>query len=321
MKKIMCPKCGEIMEVDAEKSFIKENGATCDKCGTIFSVYEGEKKVLQEYSSNAKGAYKDLYRLKNFDQAYEEYKLCLMLRDNDLSAISGMIMAKIYGASLDEPNFDKIIPLIDEHDVVLNNENSFIFLNLVRDLIYAFEEFLIVSASSFSKDNVFYSEDLFNYYVKGVKEIKSVMDYFEKSFELIEAEEFKDFKEENHDFEQNIKTMENGANTRLNSKYNVNGLGVVSLKDGEIIDKDGTQFNITVPENIDLSLYPVNKELQKYKTMTIITFAVLIAIIIALLVVFFVTQNALFAYLIFVPLALGVGAYYLFTYLAKKNLK
>ena len=319
MKKVICPKCGNIFNIDEDHDLVNSENVVCPNCQTPFNLYAATTKINQQYKLASSNAYRDLYKLRDYRHSYEDYALCLKLKDNDLSAIAGMIMSKVYGATMDCPNFDVPIELLEKYDVVLNPENSFIYLNLIRDLIYSCEQFLLMSEKNLMVDDVFVSENYFKMYLSGVNEIKTLVQYFYDSLPLLDEEELKNFKEENKDFDGNLKIMHDGVENRLNKSYNINGVGIVELKDGITTMKTTKEFSVIVPEQVEMLLYPVNKRINKLKTYVILTFSIMFLIIVGLLVGYAITKNLLYIYLEIIPVLLSIGGYYFFMYLYKKN--
>lgn len=319
MKKVICPKCGNIFTVDEEHDLVDAENVVCPECKTAFNLYAASTKIDQQYKLSNSNGYRDLYKLRDYKHAYEDYAICLKLKDNDLSAIAGMIMAKVYGATMDKPNFNVPIELLEKYDIVLNPENSFIYLNLIRDLVYSCEQFLLMSKDNLMVNDVFISKDYFEMYINGVTEIKTLVKYFYDSLSLLDEEELKNFKEENKDFDGNLKIMHDGVETRLNKSYDVNGVGLIELKDGKEIKTTKKEYTLVVPEQVEMLLYPVNKKINKLKVYVIGTFSIMFIMIVGLLIAFAITKNFLYLYLLAIPVVLSIAAYYFFMYLYKKD--
>lgn len=318
MKKIMCPKCEEVFEVDENRDILPNGCVKCKKCHELIYLADGENKLQNEFKRATSAAYKDLYYKQAYEQAAGEYEYALTLKENDLGALVGSMLAKIYASKLNEREFLNIIETIDKHDIVLDAENTFIYLSFVRDAIYSFEQFLKMCSQNLTNNDVFYNKEYFSYYKDGIIEINKVMKYFKDSLSLLDEEEYKSFINENTLFNKDFETMENGINHRLNNNYKVYGYGLVHLSAGkeELINDD--KYNITIPSDIDLSLLPVNKKAVKIRKMMILYFVVLTILILTFLIIFFVSKNNLFVYLCAIPVVLALGGYFMFTYLIKK---
>lgn len=319
MKKVMCPKCGEIFEVDESRDVLPNGCVYCKKCQEPFHPLDGQKKLEQEFKAATSNAYRDLYSKQRYSDACEEYEYALVLKDNDLGAIVGLSLSKIYASTIDKREFLNIIKMFEEHDVLLNAENTFIYLSFVRDAVYTFEQFLKVCRDSIASNEVFFNKTYFDYYVSGIKEIKEVMDYFKDSFSIVDEEEHKSFVEENQMFNKDFETMTNGIHHRLNKEYKVEGVGVIKLTNGEeeVIKKE--TYGLVVPPQVDLSLLPINNKVLKIKHITIAYYAVLTIAIVTLLILYFVTKVSAYAWCEIIPLLLAAGGYFLFTYLIKKS--
>lgn len=321
MKKVICPKCGNIFDVDEEHDLVDGENVVCPNCKTVVNLYQGSTKVDYQYRLSSNNAYRDLYKLRDYKRAFDNYELCLKLKDNDLNAIAGMIMSTVYGSSMDEPNFKVAIEYLDKYDIILNPENSFIYLNLIRDLVYSCDQFLIMSTKNLCVNDVFISKEYFDMYVKGINEINDLMKYFDASIPLLDEGELKNFKEENQNFEGNIKIMHDGIEKRFNKTYDVNGVGEVTLNDGKIKSTKKKELNISVPEVVEMLLYPINKKLNKLKLYIVLTAVILVAIIVGLIIGYFVTKNSVLLYLLAVPVLLSVGGYFLFMHIYNKDNK
>ena len=320
MKKVMCPKCEEVFEIDENRDLLPNGCVCCKKCREPFLLNDGVTKLENEFKVAVNQAYKDMYMRQKYEQAAGEYEYALTLKNDDLGAVVGATLARIYGSKLNDRAFLNIIDAFESRDIVLNAENTFIYLSFVRDVIYSFECFLKACKKTLTKDDIFYNQEFFGYYLDGIKEIDKVMKYFKDSLLLVDNEEYESFQKDNGMFNQDFETMTNGIRNRLNKEYDVNGLGVVKLTNGEMEIENKQEYDgIIVPINIDLALLPVNEKLIKIKKTMIIYFLLLTIMIITFLIIYFATRIKVFAWLIAIPLCLAGIGYFLFTNMIKKS--
>lgn len=317
MKKVMCLKCKRVFDVD-EKKEVKNGVVFCKNCNESFYLEDGIKNLQQNYQTCSKRAYKEMYSNHNYENAYKYYEECLKLKDNDFSSICGMAMCKIYGSTMDELQFNNVINLIEEHDIQLNEENTFIFLSLIIDLMNSFKQFYISSSVSLMTNGVFNNEKFFSYYLSGLKDIKKLIEYIKSALSLCDEQEYADFKKDYDTFEQNFNDAEKEINDRLNATYNINEIGDVKLDNG-ISTNLGTNIKTIVePSVVDFAFLPVNTKARKLRNIMIGIFAVLLVAIIVFIVLFFTTGNFLFMYLEFVPVAISIICYFVFKNFMKK---
>ena len=319
MKKVMCPKCEEVFYIDENRDLLPSGCVYCKKCREPFLPSDGEKKLEIEFKNATNAAYKDMYSKQAYEQASGEYEYALTLKENDLGAIVGSIISKIYASKLNDRAFLNIVDTLEAHDIVLNAENTFVYLSFVRDTIYAFEQFLKMSFLNLAKDEIFYNHEYFEYYKDGIKEINEVLKYFKDSLTLVDEEEYKNFVKENALFLKDFETMENGIHNRLNRNYKVNEIGVIHLKDGveEVLTSE--KYEIETPSEVDLNLLPVNYKAIKIRKLMIAYFVFLSVLIATFIALYFVTKHQVFIYLSAIPILLALGGYFLFTYLIKKS--
>ena len=320
MKKVMCPKCEEVFEVDESSELLPTGCVYCKNCHEPFMPDDGVRKLENEFKMAVSAAYKDMYMKQNYEQAAGEYEYALTLKDDDLGAIVGATLAKIYASKLNERAFLNIIDAFESRDIVLNAENTFIYLSFVRDAVYSFEQFLKMSRQNLTKDGIFYNKEFFNYYLEGIKEINKVMDYFRNSLSLVDKDEYETFQKENNLFNQDFETMTNGIRNRLNGDYKVNGVGFVQVSNGEMeIVREEEYDEVITPTEVNLSLLPVNEKAKKVRRTMICYFAFLTVMIITFIIIYFVTKLSVYLWLLAIPVVLAAIGYFLFTYLIKKS--
>lgn len=319
MKKVMCPKCEEVFEIDEKSDLLPTGCVYCKKCREPFYPNDGVAKLENEFKRTVSAAYKDMYMKQNYEQAAGEYEYALTLKNDDLGAVVGSSLAKIYASKLNERAFLDVIDAFESRDIVLNAENTFIYLSFVRDAVYSFEQFLKMTRQNLTKDGVFYNKEFFSYYLDGIKEINKVMDYFRESLSLVDKDEYDSFKKENTLFDQDFETMTNGIRNRLNGDYKVNGVGYVQVSNGEMEILREEQYDVVTPIEVDLSLLPVNEKALRVRKLMIGYFSFLTLMIITFIIIYFVTKINTFLWFLSIPVVLAAIGYFVFTYLIKKS--
>ena len=319
MKKVMCPKCEEVFEIDENSDLLPTGCVYCKKCREPFYPNDGVAKLENEFKRTVSAAYKDMYMKQNYEQAAGEYEYALTLKNDDLGAVVGSSLAKIYASKLNERAFLDVIDAFESRDIVLNAENTFIYLSFVRDAVYSFEQFLKMTRQNLTKDGVFYNKEFFSYYLDGIKEINKVMDYFRESLSLVDKDEYDSFKKENTLFDQDFETMTNGIRNRLNGDYKVNGVGYVQVSNGEMEILREEQYDVVTPIEVDLSLLPVNEKALRVRKLMIGYFSFLTLMIITFIIIYFVTKINTFLWFLSIPVVLAAIGYFVFTYLIKKS--
>lgn len=319
MKRVVCPKCGNIFDVNEKKDLVQGNCCHCKECNEVFFIENGMKKLQQDLKYFNGAGYKDLYQRQNYERAFDEYEHCLKLRDNDLGAIAGMAISKIYGSTIDELKFLYIIELLESHEIVLDPENTFIYLSFVRDAIYSFDYFLNVTSLKIQVDGVFLAKEYFDYYLNGVKDIKKVMEYLISSLPLCDETEYKTFLDENKKFNEYVEIMQNGLKNRLNKQYDIKDLGLVTIKDGEIVETTKKDYDIVEPKAIEFTFLAGQEKAKKIRNGMIIYYSILTVAIIGLLIGYFVTKITVLAILEVIPVLLAVAGYFLFNFIFKKS--
>lgn len=319
MKKVMCPKCEEVFEIDEKSDLLPTGCVYCKKCREPFYPNDGVAKLENEFKRTVSAAYKDMYMKQNYEQAAGEYEYALTLKNDDLGAVVGSSLAKIYASKLNERAFLDVIDAFESRDIVLNAENTFIYLSFVRDAVYSFEQFLKMTRQNLTKDGVFYNKEFFSYYLDGIKEINKVMDYFRESLSLVDKDEYDSFKKENTLFDQDFETMTNGIRNRLNGDYKVNGVGYVQVSNGEMEILREEKYDVVTPMEVDFSLLPVNEKALKVRKLMIGYFSFLTLMIITFIIIYFVTKINTFLWFLSIPVVLAAIGYFVFTYLIKKS--
>ena len=309
MKKVICPECGKIIDSNPEKPNV-----FCSKCGLTFTYAQGKELIDKKYSQLSKYAYKLTYNSTDHEAGYETYKSCLELRPNDLSSIIGMALNKIYGQSFDNIRFLDVIEIINAYDIVLDKENSFLFLNFISDMENQIRYFFSILEKRLMIDGTFLKKEYFEYYKKGVEDSISLMKFLNESFDLIDKEEFEEFKKDKPSFIFNFNESLKGLEQRKNDMYNINSIGDVQF--------DGTE-NKTNIKTIDfeepetLVVIVPDKKFLKMRGMFFAIFGVLFIIALVLFIAGTITKNNIVMWCGVAPVALLGVAYFIFYRMTK----
>lgn len=314
--KIVCPFCENINEVD--------NGAlhvSCSKCGQSFTIQDGKKKTLNKYKELQNFAYASLYHTQNFQDALDCYEELLNIKPNDLSSINGYCVAKICLSTFENVHFKFIIDEIEQYDIVLNVENSNLYLHFVKDILTYIEIYYDEVNSRLLKNNVFINKKYLEDYLEENKEIIELMNYFNDSFPLVDEEEFNMFKTDFPTFMERIDDILKKANTALNSSYNVNHIGEVEVKDGKINVLGTNVINLDIDEVLNFNIIIENTK-GKFLTKVFLPicggFGVLTLIF---FIVFGALKEALYLYLAIGALVICAIVYAVYQILLRKTFK
>lgn len=296
--KVLCPKCGNLIDADPNKEDV-----FCNDCGATFKYVQGKQMIDNEYRALQTQGFNLIYKKNNYEKGYEVYKSCLEYRQNDLSSIIGMVLAKLYGQSFDKLEFENAISLIESYDIALDKENTFLFLSFIFDCFKQIHIFFNESNSRLMKDGIFYSKEYFSYFTEGVKEIEKLLEYFNTSFSLMDEEEVKIFKDSEPTFDREFTNFQKMVEDIKKSTYKVNGLGEVDFN-GEVIHSEN--YDITPITQTDLHLIIQVKEVNKTAYKMIAILVVLAVSAIVLLTVGLVIKNNIILYCGFIPVFLAV---------------
>ena len=94
------------------------------------------------------------------------------------------------GNNVQESIFKFVIDEIEQYDIVLNVENSNLYLHFVKDILTYIEIYYDEVNSRLLKNNVFINKKYLEDYLEENKEIIELMNYFSDSFPLVDEEEF-----------------------------------------------------------------------------------------------------------------------------------
>ena len=309
--KVICPNCGNLIEC-------KESDDTvfCNQCGSSFPYNKGKELVDKKYKqimgyaaalSNSKGLY---------NEAVGVYESIFQVRPNDFQAIVEICLNTLYGMRFDDLKFTEVKNIIDSHDVMLNAENTFIYLNFVNDLLKEIKYFYKISEVRIKENGTFLNKEYFNYFRKGVLDISSLLEYIKECLSIVDANEFKDFTENvDVDFKENMKKVYEQVCESKKVIYNVNEIGDIDFDLNEL----GTNKKETsIDKTEDLRFIIPDYTFLKTRNITIGVFATLVIAALTLLITGTVLHNSLLQYLTFIPVVLLVATGLIFYYKIKK---
>lgn len=313
----MCPKCREVFDVK-EKDIRKNDVVLCKNCKEGMYLKDGVRKLDTEFTAVCNSSYKALYNKQDYEKAEKLYNEGLKLKPNDFGCVIGLIWCSIYGSQISEPQYFKVIELLEKYDIVLDTENTFVFLSFIKEMLGSFEYYRSLVYKTISKDGIFFNKEFFEYYKIGLLQIKNVFKYFDDSFALLDQKETEVFISENPDFKNQYTEIKNIFNTELHQGYRVIDTGFVFLNDDEEEIRKEKIEDIELPAMVDLSFIPINKKAIKLRNYLIAIYGVLLVAIITFIVLFIVTQKVLFVILEFVPVGIAVIVYFVFKKLLEK---
>lgn len=314
--KIVCPYCENVNEV--------EKGAltvSCEKCGQSFSIEDGKTKTMNKYKELQNVAYSSLYHSQDYQTALDCYEELLNIRPNDLSAINGIAVARISMSTFSSLHFKDVIDEIEKHDIVLNIENSNLYLHFVKDILNYIEIYYEEVKSRLVINDVFINSQFFEEYVNQNKEILEVIQYFEDSFPLVDETELECFKNDFPTFEERIVEIKKFAQSALNSTYKVNHFGDVKVEDGEIFYLHENKIDMEVEEVTDLNLMVENKKGKKLTKIFFPVCGALALLTLIFFIVFGVNKNPIFLYISIVTLVLAIGLFVTYRILLKRTFR
>ncbi len=186
--RVMCTKCGKtIVCYDTDKNVF------CNECGNNFPTEEGLNLLNRQYKAYIDRANRFTYQLYDYDRAINEYNEALKIKPNDFTCVLGIVLCTLSKNKLDELNFNKVREIIESYDIALNGENTFLYLNLVDDVIKDVHKFYSSINNKFMRDGKFINSNYIRMYRDGLNDVVDTLEYLKSNFEICDEEEFKDF--------------------------------------------------------------------------------------------------------------------------------
>ncbi len=312
--KVMCPNCNKIVEVIKEEG---KDASFCNACGYSFNIEDARNLLIKTYKSIHKRAYSCVYVEMNYEEGYNLYKECLKYRDNDLTSITGMCLAKLYSQTFDELQFKNVIDIINQYEIVLNAEATYVFLWFIADTIKQIGFFIDEVEARLMKDKlIFYKLEYFKYFKEGVLQINELLKFFNESLSLLEEEEYKTYLEQNPKFldtlNQNIDTFKK----YFDANYDVYEVGLINFNE-EVVEQKEYQIE-AIPDALDMRIIIPQTSYQKKALIFGGVVIGLLAVAAILILIGIFTTNYIFAYVGFIPLVIGGGIIF---YQNRKNKK
>ena len=290
--KVICPQCGKVIDTNLNKDTV-----FCSECGNNFSFEQGKKLFDRQFGQISKAAFVYLNQKGDYDKAIELFNECLEIKNDDLSSIIGIALATLYRQDFLNLNFDKIIPLIDQYEIYLNEENTFLFLSFMEDVIKETKRYLIEANERLFKDGKCISRIYLNNYEQSLKDIITLINYFRDAITICSEEE-KNIFYQDHNMDDELNALEGKIKSLQEIHHEV-------LENEESLD--------------DNRIIVVNtKGLKTYRYAMGFEIVMAIIMIVFLLLGVFLKNN-LFYYLILIPLGLGAIGYLIYYFVFLKN--
>lgn len=283
--KVICPRCGNIIEISK-----KDKTCFCSECGNNFSKEQGQEAISRKYKSLQNLAYRLAYDRLDYEGAIQAYKESLQLKNNDFSSIIGIILCKLYGQTFDKLEFKEIINILNLYDISLNNENTFIYLNFIKDVLGQVNVFYEESTSRLMKDGKFINSQYKTYFLDGLKDIHEALLFLKDNLSICYEPEVKEFSESD-DTLKNLDLVISKVEDDLN-------------KDLEV-EKEETTLD-------DLSVIIVDEKDRNKLTKFYIVSGGIIVLAIIILILGSALKNYLIYIALVVPIILGIGAFVYF---------
>ena len=306
MRKIVCPYCGKILEVDENKDYeIK-----CDECNTTFTINDGIKSFDRNYQMLKKKGFRLYSRLK-FVESNECYETLLKMNLDDFDIRSKYILNLLYLNTLSSTNYDKVIPLLEESSITLDSTNTYLFLAFLKDVLQNVHVYFSYTSKYLVNENkVFLNEKYTLTYFKTLKDILDVLTYLKDTMPLLKEGEKEVFFEDesNSNVLPRLEKYLSRCNEELESSHNLVNKGEFKFnKDSLTLD-----FIPTPNENIikldevsydDERVIRPSKKFQKEMRLFYSLSGTLIGIGLIFVILGFTLNNDVLKYLTFVPLA------------------
>ena len=191
--RVICTKCGKVITCyDTDKSVF------CNECGNNFLIEDGANLLNKQYKAYIDRANRFAYQLYDHEKAIHEFQEALKIKPNDFTCVLGIILSTLSYQKLDDLKFNQVQEILNSYDIALNGENTFLYLNLVDDIIKQIHVFYSSIRGKFMKEGKFINEQYLRYYRDGLDDILSTLNYLKENFEICDEVEFKEFNESNN---------------------------------------------------------------------------------------------------------------------------
>lgn len=311
MKKIICPQCQKIVDVDKENEIIE-----CKECKKSFSFESGITftklyikrlfKTANQYESNA----------FSYKEAYECYEEILLFDPNNLDAILGKLLNMIKMSTFKNNYLIQFINEFNTYDIILENKTYIRIGHFFEEVYKAVYKYYSFNVSLLEMCNEKEKEIIY----KNFLEIEETYKLINENINLFTDTEYNDSiyisKEVIFSEEEQIKKYINDSQIYKISKQ-LNDT-IIYTNDSKIIYKD---FNIeNYNDIVDLDVFKINKSTNTYKA--VFMFLILFFIVAFIGFILLLTQeNKIIGYTL---LGSGIGlfgiTYLLFLFFRKKQI-
>lgn len=215
--KVICPGCGKLIDINR-----KTEKVYCNECGNTFTQDQGLEILNKKYKLFQDKAYKACYHENDYKIALELYNEALAIKPNDFCSIVEIILCNLYAQKFDAPAFNKIIPILNSYDVYLNNENTFVYLSFLRDVIKQVEVFNEEGLTRLRNENgEFLSETYLSYYLNGMKDALEALKELQTYIPLCSEDEKKEYIENDFDVITKLDTTIKFLEEHISKEYKV----------------------------------------------------------------------------------------------------
>lgn len=294
MKKLMCPQCGKIFDYNEETNYKQ---IICPKCANGFDLQYGLDAIKKECDKLSKAAFR-FYSANNYSKAIEVYEEALKYSNDPAGIVTSIIMANLYGMKIDKPRFYIIKKMLDEYDIDLTKENTFLILSMIKDVVINFRYYKNRIFENYTTDGVFNNKEGLEIWKKEINEINDIFVYFDEAFPLMDEEELKEFKKENIYFEKEYEDVKASYLKYAITEYQLDE----TLKVHET----------------ETSFIKISEKAHKLKKMFFITYGILLLSLIVFLVLNIIFKQSVFLYLMIGVAGLAIVGYFVFKNIANK---
>lgn len=314
--KLICPNCNKVLEIEETNKDLIE----CDNCKMKFPLAEGMKAFERQFNYLKNKGHSEYIKC-NFDKAMSYYLEALKYKNDDFESIAKYSLNLLYSQRFDNIKYHEMIEFIDSKDVVLNSNNTYLFLSFIETYLGQINLYFKESKRLIHEDS-FINEKYFDYYYQGLKEIKESLDYFNNVFSLLKEEDFEHFKNTEYDIFSSFNKIKNEVNSALNRTYNLNHKGDFVVEDDKKVFSNEHLKDFEEIEVSDLRLIIPNDKIMKLMKFTYIGCALLLVISLGFIIGGAISKiNALYyVSIVLIVLALMLGIYTFFK-VKKENSK
>lgn len=302
MKKIICPNCSTIFEVEDDSLNLD---TTCPNCKMNFPIFEGKKALERTYKSLTKKGF-NYYTHLEFNKSNECYEEVLKINPDDFDILTRYILNLCYLNTFTKTNYDKIIPIFEEREITLDSKNTYLFLAFLKDFVQNVHVYFDKINKFVIKDNSFINEKYLKPYLDTLLSLKEDFDYFDNIFSLLKEEEKNVYLEDNSEFLDRYNKYKVLVNESLTKTYNLISKGdfIFDLENKEIkyLNTNIKEGNEIILE--DERIITPSKEFKKEMRNLYIICSSLIVLGIILVIVGFSLNNDIVKYIAFIPLVL-----------------